>query len=54
MSTQETAARRPTRDEALDNSAKVAARIWWNLTDDERAAIIAEQDAINAERAGAA
>lgn len=41
--------RRPTRDEALDNSAKVAARIWMNLTPEERAAIIAETDALNAD-----
>lgn len=41
--------RRPTRDEALDASAKVAARIWLGLTDDERAQIIAEADAVKAD-----
>lgn len=43
--------RRPTRDEALDASAKVAARIWLNLSDEERAAIIAEADAAQETRA---
>lgn len=44
-------ARRPTRDEALNNSAKVAARIWLNLSDEERAEIIARRKATQAKRA---
>lgn len=42
-------ARRPTRDEAIKASGRVAAEMWLGLTDEQRAEIIAETDAAKAE-----